>query len=366
MRFPAHGIFICGMLAALPAQAGTITPATPADRPMPDYPANAANAGGHVVIQFAIGPDGHTKNLHVAQSDPAGLFDQAALTAVSSWLYHPRTQNGRPVAQDANAVNLTFEPPAPEPSYKPEAFYTRAQYEAHQEGSATIAFDITPAGLTTNLAVVKSNPPGVFDKNALESVRTWQYAPAPPDKPYPRQTAEIAFKLAEAMLPPIPQSRHALEYPAAAADAGIMGNCIVGYWIEPDGTTSDVHIISCTPSGFFEDATLKYARNATYRIEADPRLNRRRYHCISVKFRFPGVARSDMSYLKPGEWIKLRFTRTTAGRARNIEVIGQSSPDVPTRKAIEQLRETTLTPAIENGHPIEQPNSIITISGQLN
>ncbi len=362
MRF-ANAFFFTGFVFGSGAVfAAGVTDALPADRPMPEYPAASTNLAGHVVLRFGIGADGRTRDIHITQSEPAGVFDQAALTAVKRWLYHPRLRNGRAVAQDDNAVNLSFKPPVAESIFRPTINYPRDAYAAHQEGTVLVGFDVTPLGATTNVHVLKSSPPGVFDKSALTAVSGWQYAETPGDKPLFGQTANISFTLAEAQLTPIPLRPIRLAYPLAAEQAGVMGNCNVGYWIEADGTTSDAQILSCTPSGYFETASLESVRRVRYRLEDEPRLNRRRYHCVAIKFRFDGTPRHALSYLKPGQWVKLRFTRSVTGRAKNIEVVGQSSPDVPTAKAIEQLGSTTLAVITENGQAVEKPNSLIIIS----
>ncbi len=210
---------------------------------------------------------------------------------------------------------------------------------------------------------MKSNPPGIFDKNALAAVGAWQYAVDPAAKPFSRQTTEITFTLADAQLAPIPLRPMRLIYPAAAQQAGVMGNCNVGFWIEENGTTSAARILSCSPSGYFERATLDAVNKTTYRMEAEARLNHRRYHTVCIKYRFNGFTGQEASYLKPGQWIKLRFTRTINGRAKDITVVSQSSPGLPTGEAIEQLRDTNFAPIAQNGKPIEQSGNIIVFSG---
>jgi TonB family protein len=66
-------------------------------RDPPVYPVGARAMGVHgiVVIQATIGKDGHTGDLHVI-SGPS-LLQQAALDAVSHWLYKPVLLNGQPV-----------------------------------------------------------------------------------------------------------------------------------------------------------------------------------------------------------------------------------------------------------------------------
>jgi protein TonB len=67
------------------------------------YPKDAARQGteGWVQVEFTIAPDGSTKDLQVRDSEPAAVFDKAALDSVSRWRFEPVKKNGAPVAQRA-------------------------------------------------------------------------------------------------------------------------------------------------------------------------------------------------------------------------------------------------------------------------
>ena len=71
----------------------------------PDYPVRAREKGteGWVDIEFTVNKDGTTSNGMVKAADPAGVFDRAALNAVSRWRYEPRVVNGAVVEQRVNA-----------------------------------------------------------------------------------------------------------------------------------------------------------------------------------------------------------------------------------------------------------------------
>ncbi len=144
----------------------------------------------------------------------------------------------------------------------------------------------------------------------------------------------------------------------------VMGGCKVAYWIEPDGTTSDAHIRYCVPAGFFETATLKAISYATYKLETDPALNRRRQHFAQINFRFDGVSDHEGHYLKPGQWIRLRYTLTAEGRTKDVEVVAKSDPSIPSRGALLQLEQTQLAPILENGRGVEKPGQLITITSE--
>ncbi len=64
----------------------------------PIYPAAARQAGveGLVVVRYDVTQEGNVINAVVAESEPAGVFDEAALVAVRSWHFNPRIVEGEP------------------------------------------------------------------------------------------------------------------------------------------------------------------------------------------------------------------------------------------------------------------------------
>ena len=75
--------------------------------PLPVYPpiARAAGVEGTVVLQATISKTGTIENLHVV-AGPA-MLQQAALDAVSRWVYRPYLLNGQPVEVDTT-INVIF------------------------------------------------------------------------------------------------------------------------------------------------------------------------------------------------------------------------------------------------------------------
>jgi len=63
---------------------------------------------GFVIVKFEIGENGRVGNVAVVESTPAGVFDEAATTAVRKWIYEPRKENGAPVASQSRA-KLVFD-----------------------------------------------------------------------------------------------------------------------------------------------------------------------------------------------------------------------------------------------------------------
>jgi protein TonB len=109
-----------GSAAALPA-----TAAAPAPKPPAAVDVTAAKiikrvtpvvgsevppkTSGFVIVKFDIGENGRVSNVAVVESTPAGIFDDAALTAVRKWVYEPRKENGVAVTSQAKA-RLVFDP----------------------------------------------------------------------------------------------------------------------------------------------------------------------------------------------------------------------------------------------------------------
>lgn len=69
--------------------------AMPIFRIPPIYPQRAAKRGleGWVEVEFAITAAGLVKNAHVVAASPRGIFDNAALRAISRWKFKPKIVN---------------------------------------------------------------------------------------------------------------------------------------------------------------------------------------------------------------------------------------------------------------------------------
>jgi TonB family protein len=65
----------------------------------PDYPptALAQHVSGSVMLEFTVNVRGETRDIHVLESLPTGVFDQAAINAVKHWRYAPMVVDGAAV-----------------------------------------------------------------------------------------------------------------------------------------------------------------------------------------------------------------------------------------------------------------------------
>ena len=83
----------------------------PIYKTQPKYPPHAAQRGieGHVVLVFTVTELGRVIDPVVEQSDPAGVFDRAALNAVVQFKYRPRVVEGEAIRIDGVRHKFTFQ-----------------------------------------------------------------------------------------------------------------------------------------------------------------------------------------------------------------------------------------------------------------
>jgi len=75
----------------------------------PLYPRQALIQGlqGWVKLQFTINEDGTVSNPAVVAAEPANVFNQAALRAVTRWKFKPTVVDGKAV-QDTGTYTIKF------------------------------------------------------------------------------------------------------------------------------------------------------------------------------------------------------------------------------------------------------------------
>jgi len=87
------------------------------DRPLqllngadPQYPAAALAAGiqGFVTVSYAVSIEGRVSNVTVEESQPAGVFDEAAVMAVKRWRYKAPQRQGQAYAPPRVLSTLQF------------------------------------------------------------------------------------------------------------------------------------------------------------------------------------------------------------------------------------------------------------------
>jgi len=75
-----------------------------------EYPSRARQQGitGYVTLSLLVGSDGSVSDVRVLESQPTGVFDAVALSAVRGWRFQPAMYEGRPVSVRARQT-LRFE-----------------------------------------------------------------------------------------------------------------------------------------------------------------------------------------------------------------------------------------------------------------
>jgi TonB family protein len=365
-------IAIIAALLAAPAcaiAADLVQPAVPVDRQPPDYPDGAGNAEGTVKLSFKIDAAGHVHGASVIDSNPKGVFDAAALAAVANWIYRPRMVNGKPAEQPDNAIMLRFKPDVSAGEraivFSPAPYYPEAAYLAKAEGKVVVEFDVTADGDTANVRAVEATTPGLFDEVAVSTVKETVFEPLPnPGAPPTHLRRTVEFTMAKARLKAHPDKIKPPNYPMQAENMGLEGVCDMNLTIRTDGTVKDPKVSMCYPKGFFEQASLEAVKTWTFLPVRGPKGPEESPALYRFSYKLDGVRESERHYLKPHQWIRLKYTLTEKGTATDVEVVGTSEPGIPTRQAVEQLRNTQFAPAIVNGNPVAAPGQEVRIVGR--
>jgi TonB family protein len=86
----------------------------------PKYPEEILEKGieGTVTVEFSLTPDGHPRNVLVSKSQPAGIFDNAATTAIAEWIFLPEMNNPCVSLNGRSAQDIYFEIKDGKPKFK--------------------------------------------------------------------------------------------------------------------------------------------------------------------------------------------------------------------------------------------------------
>ena len=63
------------------------------------------------------------------------------------------------------------------PSFRVDPIYPRGAAMQGVEGFVILKFDISETGSTTNISVLQSRPPQIFNSSAIQALRKWKYKP---------------------------------------------------------------------------------------------------------------------------------------------------------------------------------------------
>ncbi len=79
----------------------------------------------------------------------------------------PVNESAISFSTDDNVVQQVMVPPQ----------YPNTALNKGIEGYVDITFDVSPAGVTQNIRVMRASPEGVFEKAAIKAVQRWKYLP---------------------------------------------------------------------------------------------------------------------------------------------------------------------------------------------
>jgi protein TonB len=108
---PAAAAVAAPPRAPATTSASRTTDPVPTVKIAPAYPPQAKKrrAEGWVELQFMVGADGVPRQIEVVRAQPAGMFDRAAIQALSRWKFKPAERDG--VAVEARAkTTIAFKP----------------------------------------------------------------------------------------------------------------------------------------------------------------------------------------------------------------------------------------------------------------
>ena len=108
-RFALMGVLLLGLIVTIASATLAANEYDVSDvdsppklvRQMPiKFPAQAKKDGitGKVVIRCLIGTNGKTEQMEVVESEPAGIFDESAMSTLKYWEFRPGVKQGEMVA----------------------------------------------------------------------------------------------------------------------------------------------------------------------------------------------------------------------------------------------------------------------------
>lgn len=206
---------LSGLLLVACASAPPPKPAAP--KPLPVRVASPVDAsapvglaarlptgdGGQMLLRFTVDSVGAVRDASVVMSQLPGDDTAAVLAAFSGLHFKPWREGGKPVAQEfiyplffgteAVAQRTQFfcrhqqdlYLPASRCDILPQGGWRLyritppypASAPAGTSGSVTLGFDVDASGVPSDVKVLKSTPPGVFDSAAVLAVEQWYLEP---------------------------------------------------------------------------------------------------------------------------------------------------------------------------------------------
>lgn len=223
----------CGLLAACAAAHNPPPPV--AAPPVPLLIASPVNESGpsalearltvtedgQMLLRFEVEPDGSVQKTTVLMSKLSPENTAAVTAAFSGLRFHPYLNSGRPEVR-AFIYPLFFGPDAvsdrtrflcrhQQEMYLPASRcdivprdgwqvyrvtppYPESLLGAPVAGAVTLSFDVDTSGIPSNVKVVKSVPPGVFDTAAVVALQQWYFEAPSGVSAVPPQHASVTLR----------------------------------------------------------------------------------------------------------------------------------------------------------------------------
>jgi TonB family protein len=182
-----------------------------------------ANADSQMLLRFEVATDGSVQQLTALMSNLPQQSSDAVLGAFAGLHFHPYAADGKPVQHpfifplffgpDAVAEHTRFFCTHQQDLYLPASRcdivqrgawqvyrvtppYPKGLLGAPVSGAVTLSFDLGASGVPSNVKVVKSTPPGVFDAAAVLALQQWYFEPLQEGAPSKLQHANVTLNFA--------------------------------------------------------------------------------------------------------------------------------------------------------------------------
>ena len=160
----------------------------------PLYPLRAKNLGieGWVTVEFSVDEEGEvlSNTIRTVEEQPEGFFEQSAINAARRMLF----DNTRGQILDEiryvfryeleEQSSILIEPPTNEVVFReliPIRYitpnYPNVAKELGIEGYVVVNFDVNARGVVEDTSIVESEPPGVFNEEAINSAYRLRFEP---------------------------------------------------------------------------------------------------------------------------------------------------------------------------------------------
>lgn len=160
----------------------------------PLYPLRASNLGveGWVMVEFAVDAQGAVvgNTIRVVEEQPAGYFRQSSINAARRMLFD--NTRGEPL-RDIRYVfrfeleernRIVVEAPNEEIEFReliPMRYitpdYPEVAEELEIEGHVIVSFTVSETGTVENIEIAESEPPGVFNEEAINAAMRLRFEP---------------------------------------------------------------------------------------------------------------------------------------------------------------------------------------------